>query len=271
VLRARLTAGPEALIVRAMRAFTTTANLALAISLLALTLSTLRSGRMPAELRSWVFFAMASFTLLLHAALDTFPSPDLLDVSGLFEVLTFAFFGIGLAFLYGADRERVRRLRGEAQRDGATGLYNRGAFRALVATRLDKVPAAPSALAILDLDGFKRVNDEFGHPRGDQLLELVAAALRANLRTHDLAARYGGDEFVVFFDGCSENDAERVVKRIRASVQSVSELAGTAVTISAGIAGYPARAGDLDGLIRAADAVLIRVKREGKDRVGIAL
>ena len=252
-----------------MRALSTTADLAIAISLLALTLSTLRSGRMPAELRSWVFFAIASFTLLIHAALDAFPSPDLMDLSGLFESATLAFFAIGLAFLYGADRERVRRLHGEAERDAGTGLYNRAAFRSHVDARLEKLSPAPSSLAILDLDGFKRVNDEFGHPRGDQLLELVAAALRANLRTRDLAARYGGDEFVIFFEGCTERDAERVVERIRASVQSVSELAGTAVTISAGIAGYPARAKDFDALVRAADDVLMRVKREGKDRVGI--
>ena len=252
-----------------MRALTSTANLALAISLLALTLSTLRSGRMPAELRSWIFFAAASFTLLVHSALDTMSTPEFADVSSLFETLTLAFFGIGLAFLYGADRERVRRLHGEAERDSATGLYNRAAFRALVASRLGKLSPVPASLAILDLDGFKRVNDEFGHPRGDQLLELVAAALRANLRTHDFAARYGGDEFVVFFDDCSEHDAERVVERIRASVQSVSQLAGTAVTLSAGIAGYPQRAKDFDGLVRAADDVLIRVKREGKDRVGV--
>ncbi|TMD61884.1 MAG: GGDEF domain-containing protein [Chloroflexi bacterium] len=254
-----------------MRALTTTANLALAISLLALTLSTLRSGRMPAELRSWVFFSIGSFTLLVHAALDAFPSPDLMDVSGLFEAMTLAFFGIGLAFLYGADRERVRRLHGEAERDSGTGLYNRGAFRTLVSTRLAKPTPAGSSLAILDLDGFKRVNDEFGHPRGDQLLELVAAALRANLRSRDLAARYGGDEFIIYFEACNERDAERVVQRIRASVQSVSELAGTAVTMSAGIAGYPIRANDFDGLVRAADEVLIRVKREGKDRVGVAV
>ena len=253
-----------------MRALTTTANLALAVSLLALTLSTLRSGRMPAELRSWVFFAAASMTLLISSVLDASSSPDLMDVSSLFETLTLAFFGIGVAFLYGADRERVRRLHGEAERDSGTGLYNRAAFRAQVKIRLEKRLPAPASLAILDLDGFKRVNDEFGHPRGDQLLELVAAALRANLRSRDLAARYGGDEFVVFFDDCTERDAERVVQRIRASVQTVSELAGTAVTISAGIAAYPGRGDDLDDLVRAADQALIRVKREGKDRVGVA-
>jgi diguanylate cyclase (GGDEF)-like protein len=252
-----------------MHALATTANLALAISLLALTLSTLRSGRMPSELRSWVFFSVGSFTLLIHAAFDALPAAEVADVSSLFEALTLAFFGVGLAFLYGADRERLRRLQGEAERDAATGLYNRAAFRNLVTTRLVKLAPSPSAVAILDLDGFKRVNDEFGHPRGDQLLELVAAALRANLRTRDLAARYGGDEFVVFFEGCTEHDAERVLERIRASVQSVSTLAGTAVTISAGIAGYPGRATDFDALVRAADQALIRVKREGKDRVGV--
>ncbi len=254
-----------------MHALATVLNLALAISLLALTLSTLRGARMPAHMRSWVFFSIASLTLVAQTALDAFGAPFAADISSLFEMVTLAFLAIGFVFLYGSDRERVRRLEGEAERDAHTGLYNRRAFRALVEDRLTKLaPDARSALALLDLDGFKQVNDAHGHPRGDQLLELVAAALRANLRAHDVAARYGGDEFVVYFEECRVGDAERVLQRIRTSVASVSALAGATITISAGLTSYPDGARDLDGLIRSADHALVEGKRSGKDQVWVA-
>jgi diguanylate cyclase (GGDEF)-like protein len=254
-----------------MHSFAVVANLALSISLLALTLSTLRGARMPARMRSWMFFSIASLTLVAHAVLDAFSLPVATEVGDLFEVATLAFLAVGFALLYGADRERLSRLEGEAERDPNTGLYNRRAFRTIVAKRLARpLPGARAAVALLDLDGFKQVNDEHGHPRGDQLLQLVAASLRANLRTQDVAARYGGDEFVVYFEGCGVVDAERVLQRVRTSVASMSAIGGTRITLSAGLAGYPDAARELDALVRIADRALIDGKQLGKDQVKIA-
>jgi len=254
-----------------MRSLLVVADLGLAVSLIALTLSALRNRRMPAQMRSWLFFSTASITLLGHTAVDAFGAPPgLEDLSAILELLTVGALGVGLAFLYGADREVMRRLEGEAESDPATGLYNRPTFRAIAQRRLARPDVPRCALAVLDLDGFKQVNDRYGHPQGDRVLQLVAAALRANLRARDVAARYGGDEFVVLFDDCDARAAELVIERIRRSVHSMSEVASSAVTISAGVAGYPEAARDVDGLVAAADEALIVAKRAGKDRVLVA-
>src|SRR2546428_6598284 len=87
----------------------------------------------------------------------------------------------------------MRTIETHAERDATTGLLNRRAFRdAASAILARRDPSRDSVLAVLDLDGFKAVNDSRGHPAGDQILELVAAAIRTNLRVRDVAGRYGG-------------------------------------------------------------------------------
>src|SRR2546428_5149054 len=87
----------------------------------------------------------------------------------------------------------MRTIETHAERDATTGLLNRRAFRdAASAILARRDPSRGSVLAVLDLDGFKAVNDSRGHPAGDQILELVAAAIRTNLRVRDVAGRYGG-------------------------------------------------------------------------------
>jgi diguanylate cyclase (GGDEF)-like protein len=248
------------------------ANLAIAISILALTLSTLRTGRRPPHIRSWLFFAAASVTLVVHSAMDAVGTAAWVDASVLFELVTVAFLAIGFVFLYGADREQFRRVEDEAERDPMTGLYNLRAFRVLARRRI----ANPSglqprcAVCIFDLDDFKAVNDARGHQVGDQVLRLVGMGIRTNMRADDLAARYGGDEFVLLLSNCDGIEAERIVRRMSDTIQSLTVGAG-GVSISAGIAVHPDCASDLDGLIRSADSALLQVKRDGKKSVLVAL
>jgi diguanylate cyclase (GGDEF)-like protein len=246
---------------------TASADLAIAVSLLALTISALRGGRRPRRARSWFLFTLASGTLVAHAAFALFD--EMSGASAGFEVLTLGLFAMGLASLYGAEREQQRTIEQHAERDATTGLLNRRAFRELAADRL-AATSASSALAVLDLDGFKRVNDSQGHPAGDRILEVVAAAIRANLRPSDIAARYGGDEFVVFLEGCSLDEARRIMQRIRAIVATVTAASGMSVTVSVGLASSRGVAGELDQLIHAADGALIAVKQTGKDQLRVA-
>jgi diguanylate cyclase (GGDEF)-like protein len=250
---------------------TAVADLALAISILALTLSTLRTGRRPAHIRSWLFFAAASVTLVVHSTIDAAAPVTWVDASGLFELLTLAFLAIGFVFLYGADREQLRRVEDEAERDPMTGLYNLRAFRTMARRRIAD-PSKPDlrcALGIFDLDDFKAVNDTRGHQVGDQVLRLVGMGIRTNMRAGDLAARYGGDEFVLLLGSCDGAEAERIVRRVSDTIQSLTAGVG-AVSISAGIAVYPDCSRDLDGLIRSADGALLQVKRDGKKAVLVA-
>ena len=118
---------------------------------------------------------------------------------------------------------------------------------------------------MLDVDHFKQVNDTYGHQTGDAVLREVANALVANTKNFDVAARYGGDEFVVLLPGCSRDDAMGVAQRVRNGIaQQVGEAP---VTISAGLATTPDNANDAERLMAAADAALYDAKRTGRDRV----
>ena len=219
-------------------------------------------------MRSWLFFALGSVTLVVHSGLGAIAS-DQQDASALFELLTLALFATGFVMLYGSDREQLRLIETRAERDTQTGLLNRETFREVANSRLRRSRRAPSALAIVDLDGFKAVNDSRGHPAGDQVLELVATAIRANLRTNDIAARYGGDEFLVFLSECGAETALRIMERIRAIVAGVTSISGQGVTASVGLS-IAGSGDDVDDLIRIADEALLAVKQSGKDRLLMA-
>jgi diguanylate cyclase len=220
-------------------------------------------------MRSWVFFALGSMTLVVHSAFGTLGAAQA-ETAALFELLTLALFAIGFVLLFGADREHLRSIETRAELDATTGLLNRQAFRDLVSARLSRPRSGPSAVAVVDLDGFKAVNDARGHPAGDEVLGLVATAIRANLRAQDLASRYGGDEFVVFLSDCPVESALRIMERIRAVVAGVTAASGSTVTASVGLAlSADGRAG-LDELIGTADRALLSVKRSGKDQLLVA-
>jgi diguanylate cyclase (GGDEF)-like protein len=257
------------LVAMTLQGFVASADLAIAISIAALSVSALRSGRRPRRVRSWLFFALASLTLVGHSAFGT-QGESQAETAALLELLTLALFAIGFVLLYGADREQLRSIETRAELDQTTGLLNRQAFRELVAAQLRRPHRGPSAVAVVDLDGFKAVNDSRGHPAGDEVLALVATAIRANLRAEDLASRYGGDEFVVFLADCPVESALSIMERIRAVVAAVTTASGSTVTASVGLALSADGAGDLDELVDTADRALLSVKRSGKDHLLLA-
>jgi len=126
------------------------------------------------------------------------------------------------------------------------------------------------AFAMVDLDGFKPVNDKYGHVFGDRLLRAVAAEISRSLRTPDVAARYGGDEFAVILPQTQPEGALRVCERIRKAVELVALNAGDApvsVTATLGVADYPAEGvSGAEELIHAADEALYGAKRSGRNR-----
>jgi diguanylate cyclase (GGDEF)-like protein len=120
------------------------------------------------------------------------------------------------------------------------------------------------------VDGFKGLNDSLGHQAGDRMLQLVASAIRANVRPHDLTARYGGDEFVILLDRCEAEEAKQVCARVLRSVVMLTLAAGRQLTLSCGIAVSPGHGTDLRDLIANADKQLLQVKRTGKNAVSAA-
>jgi len=161
----------------------------------------------------------------------------------------------------------------QASEDGLTGLPNHRSFQ----TRLEEEVARarrggrPLALMMVDLDDFRAVNNTYGHQAGDTTLVAIAAALRASVRGPDVAARYGGDEFVVILPETDMDEALEVAERVRAAVAALdlSEI-GVAIHMgtSVGVAGLPLHALAREDLVHAADQAAYAAKHGGKGRVG---
>jgi diguanylate cyclase (GGDEF)-like protein len=160
-----------------------------------------------------------------------------------------------------------------AATDGLTGLPNKRAATDMLKRIFAQASAtgSPLALLVLDLDHFKRINDQRGHPVGDQVLASVGLVLRSVLRSRDFAGRNGGEEFTVLLPDTEIPAALEIAERVRAAVAEIS-LPGTdvSVTVSVGVAGFPDHAGSLDRLERLADAALYLAKRQGRNRVELA-
>ncbi|WP_432735417.1 sensor domain-containing diguanylate cyclase [Maridesulfovibrio sp. FT414] len=167
---------------------------------------------------------------------------------------------------------RLERL---AETDELTGLGNRRAFEARVDSAIVQFEknARPFSVVLLDLDGFKQVNDVFGHVEGDNVLRRIASVLGNSVRESDFCARWGGDEFIILVDGdinlavsISERIREAVVGCDRCVPDSAGDSPGERVTVSCGAAQYSD--GDtLDSLTGRADAAMYRSKESGKNRV----
>jgi diguanylate cyclase (GGDEF)-like protein len=160
-----------------------------------------------------------------------------------------------------------------AATDGLTGLPNQRA----VADALKRTFAqatkttTPLALLLIDLDHFKQINDQRGHPVGDQVLASVGVTLRSVLRTGDFAGRKGGEEFAVLLPDTEIAAALEIAERVRAAIAEISlPGADVSVTASLGVASFPDHASTLDRLERLADAALYLAKRQGRNRVELA-
>lgn len=186
-----------------------------------------------------------------------------------------AFFLLMCTFLV-AMSDRLARLRLGASTDPLTGLANRTVLFDRLSLEIARARrhAHPVALAIVDLDGFKGFNERFGHVAGDRLLVAASGALRAAIRDTDLAARFGGDEFVVLLPEADAGQAGSCLERIRQGIGR-SRVAGAAdgVTASAGVAVFdPSVRATVSpsAWLRQADAALYAAKSAGRDRVLVA-
>jgi diguanylate cyclase (GGDEF)-like protein len=164
------------------------------------------------------------------------------------------------------------RIRDMAMRDGLTGLYNRRAFDDQLRHALGREDRQKGrlGLVLLDIDHFKKLNDTFGHPAGDAVLRHTAHVVEHHLRRADEAARFGGEEFALILPNTEEAGAVRLAERVQGAVekaQLVFEGARLSVTVSLGVAVWPADGQDEEALIAAADRALYAAKQAGRNRV----
>jgi len=164
-------------------------------------------------------------------------------------------------------------LRRLAHSDSLTGLANRLHLANRIDDAVEQLHIGPTdsdgiALLLLDLDGFKAVNDSFGHALGDELLTMVARRLRGSLRPNDVGARLGGDEFAVLLEGVDHEQALAAAHRVLAAISTPFVLSRSTVAISASIGLVHATdARDSQDLMRDADVAMYRAKADGKSRV----
>lgn len=162
-----------------------------------------------------------------------------------------------------------------SQTDRLTNLYNHGHWRECCATEYKRQirTKQPTSLIMFDIDHFKKVNDNYGHPFGDEVIIGVANCLRENMRETDIAGRYGGEEFTLLLVDTNLENAKLVAERLRLAVENYPfqyQDQRVHVTISLGIAEITNNIGDYKAWIKTADLGLYIAKDSGRNKIGIS-
>lgn len=160
------------------------------------------------------------------------------------------------------------KLRSQALRDPLTGLYNRRYMEDTLqrAVQLAQREKQEVSIVMIDLDHFKRLNDQHGHAKGDTVLRDAASVITHQSRESDVACRYGGEELLVVMPNCSLEDAAHKAERLRIGIAALSQP-GIEVSASFGVASIPMTSSSVHDLMQAADAALYTAKEQGRNRV----
>ncbi|MBK6744627.1 MAG: GGDEF domain-containing protein [Hydrogenophilales bacterium] len=214
-------------------------------------------------------FLASAFAVAMWVVSDVWVAWDadhawIQGVNGMTRLATYSF----VAWLTARIRAMHARELELSRLDPLTGLRNRRAFMELGEMEVARAAryAQPLALAYLDLDNFKQLNDRFGHAAGDAALVAVGRALDATMRGSDAVARLGGDEFAVILQGIDRSKADQAGERIAGAVANAL-TSHRPVTASMGIAVFEQPPGDFQTMLKAADALMYEVKQTGKGRV----
>jgi diguanylate cyclase (GGDEF)-like protein len=161
----------------------------------------------------------------------------------------------------------IAELTAQATTDPLTGVANRRSFYASLETELKRAERTGAAvtLVLIDLDGFKEINDTHGHPFGDGVLQTIAEKVRVSLRATDILARVGGDEFAVLLPATPRDRAATLIARARE--EATASVGGVSLTWSAGVATFPSDARDSTTLVECADAALYCAKSSGHSSI----
>lgn len=183
--------------------------------------------------------------------------------------------GVCLAYFVRTELEinSDQKLRSMATTDSLTGLINRGYMAIQFQREFDRSRryTRPLSILMVDIDDFKKINDTYGHPVGDQVIEDLARILLGKTRIHDLCARYGGEEFAVMLPETTSQGALVIAERLRKTIANHDFNIGQShikLTTSIGIADFdPALHNRMEALLEHADQALLRAKRSGKNQV----
>lgn len=229
------------------------------------------------------YFALGSAMLLVRVvalSLLDVPQPSIFDAT-LMSILLYAVGALlpvagTIAFLLMCTERGQRELERSARLDYLTGIYNRGAIEDMGARQISAAVrhGLPLALMVVDIDHFKRVNDDFGHAAGDKALAAVVRMIQGFLRAEDLVGRLGGEEFVVLMPDTDAVQARHAAERMRAAVEAAPlSFFGVerVLTVSIGVAEYRAEDEGFARLLQRADRALYSAKHAGRNRVLVDL
>jgi diguanylate cyclase (GGDEF)-like protein len=175
-------------------------------------------------------------------------------------------FFLVITFLLSELQVRLRREMDSARMDPLTGIANRRQFYELAQLQIARAArhGEPFTIAYIDIDGFKGVNDQFGHATGDELLSLAAKAIQENLRAVDMVARMGGDEFAVLLPHTEKQSAEEVLIRVSSLLSGLARDRQWPVTFSTGAVTFIRPPSSVDQMLRTADHLMYAAKQCGK-------
>jgi len=213
--------------------------------------------------------AITSYILLASEELREFY--NFTRILELFPYMLIAHLGAMLAGETENARREVERL---SLTDDVTGMHNMRNFFLLseIQEKLAKRHSRNFAICMLDADGLKAINDEYGHLAGTELIRQVASMINANIRGSDICARYGGDEFVILFNETRKDEVATTVERIITGMATTPFPFGNeylTTTLSAGLADYPDDGHDVKSVMANADTAMYISKRAGKNRLTI--
>jgi diguanylate cyclase (GGDEF)-like protein len=214
----------------------------------------------PAARLAAVAAGVAGLVVDVYSSGGTAPTPTQWWNAG---VHTGVFLFVG--FLLGQLRMALREEQQVARTDDLTGVANNRSFLEFATLELARQRRYyhPLSIAFLDCDNFKRVNDFYGHAKGDELLRRIALTITQTLREVDVVARLGGDEFGILLPESNQKAAAYVVRKLRNALKPIGEQYG--VTFSMGVVTYLQPADSVDQMLHAADKVMYDVKRAGKN------
>ncbi len=216
---------------------------------------------------------LARAVMIWHSHLDSYGLYANIPLNPLtFLIVCMLQAGVTFGFLLMLNYQLVAEIQKVASRDTLTGAFNRRRLEE-ESTRLQsrcKRTGDTFAVMLIDIDQFKHINDNYGHPVGDEVLRNLAAIAQASIRTEDYFARYGGDEFCILLPSTSVEEAFGLAERLRLSYATrMRSVAGFTLdsTVSIGVADSSLCGMDFQDMIAAADAALYEAKQAGRNRV----
>ena len=241
---------------------------ALMATMFAITLITIDGKRL--LVRGMALQALACVVAAVANGMSFAPETDIVEIFASLPLLVV--FPVALGFIMHGLAQRVRAqnrlLLKISSIDSLCGLLNRRHWEDAVSAALARHCCDNAVMLLIDIDGFKSVNDRYGHTAGDEVIRQVGAIIRGSLREGDLAGRYGGDEFSVVLCGAGLPAATTVAERIRAGVACslFESVPGLRCTVSIGLACAPSDGCAVRDWVKEADAALYRAKLAGRNR-----